>query len=116
MKKKSTAPCYGRPKKLSEEYTPGWDYLERIEAVGPRTREGELVFRKRLAALKEARRIICEVWARHGGDREACAAEMGIYQDNLASEVRRHGLTIYMLDEYIATPSLASEATPQVSP
>ena len=90
-----------RPARRSEEDQPLVNYVERMEKLGPRQGESYLAFRKRLAAIIEARSLWLQVWRRFSGHKENCANWLGIPRGNVAYELRKVGLSAELLKKAI---------------
>lgn len=71
--------------------------MERLELLGPRKGETHIAFRKRMAALREGRRLWIEAWTTTGGDLAACAAALGLAPSGTSHALRQDGLSITVL-------------------
>lgn len=90
-----------RPKRRPEEDIPSADYVDKMELLGARDGESYLSFRKRMAVVKEARRLWLNAWKKRKGKREASAAVLGVPRSNITGELKRVGLTPAILDALI---------------
>lgn len=90
-----------RPKRRPAEDIPSADYVDKMELLGPRDGESYLSFRKRMAVVKEARRLWLGAWKKHRGQREQSAGALGVPRSNIVGELKRVGLTPVLLDAMI---------------
>jgi hypothetical protein len=94
-----------RPNRRAEEDAPSRDYLRLMETLGPRERESLIAYSKRMAAVREGRKVWIETWKRLEGDHEACAKALGIPRNNVAHELRMVGLSKEILDQMLCENS-----------
>lgn len=92
----------GKGKRRPEEDVPDLQYVAKMQALGPRDRESLLSFRKRLAAIREGRRLCIDMWIDHQGNQEACARALGVARNSLAHELKMVGLNSELLDSLLA--------------
>jgi len=83
----------GKGRRRPEEDVPSLQYVNQMEMLGPRDRESLLSFRKRLAAIREGRRLCIDIWIDCAGNQEACAKALGISRHSLAHELKMVGLS-----------------------
>jgi len=101
-----------RPSRREAEDAPSVDYLDEMGRLGPRERESQLAFRKRMFVIEGTRDLWLRTWREHAGDRVACATALGIPRNNISYELRQVGLDTDILDELVAaeTVDVAKEA------
>lgn len=88
----------GKGRRRPEEDAPSLQYVNQMETLGPRDRESLLSFRKRLAAIREGRRLCIDMWIDCAGNQEACAKALGVARNSLAHELKMVGLSSDILD------------------
>lgn len=87
-----------RPSRRVEENEPSRNYLKRMEKLGPRNGESLIAYRKRMAAIREGRRLWISIWKQYKANREECARALGVPRNNIAYELRMVGLSVEILD------------------
>jgi len=93
----------GKGCRRPEEDQPSEQYVTHMQKLGPRDRESILSFRKRIAAIREGRRLCIETWIACSGAQEACAKRLGVSRNSLAHELKMVGLSSEILDALIKT-------------
>jgi len=91
----------GKGCRRPEEDIPSEQYVSHMIKLGPRDRESTLSFKKRIAAIREGRRLCIETWLACAGAQEACAESLGISRNSLAHELKMVGLSSQILDSLI---------------
>jgi hypothetical protein len=69
-----------------------------MEKLGPREGESLIAYRKRMAAIREGRRLWISVWKQYAGNSAECARALGVPRNNIAYELRMVGLSTTILD------------------
>lgn len=87
-----------RPTRRSEENEPDRNYLRKMERLGPREGESLIAYRKRMAAVREGRRLWISIWRQYKANRAECARALGVPKQNIAYELRMVGLSTAILD------------------
>lgn len=91
----------GKGRRRPQEDIPDLQYVAKMQALGPRDRESLLSFRKRLAAIREGRRLCIDTWIDCCGNQEACAKSLGVARNSLAHELKMVGLSSELLDKLL---------------
>jgi hypothetical protein len=87
-----------RSTRRDEEDIPSTDYIEIMEELGSREHESRLAFRKRMAAIIEARKLWIIAWKTYRGHLRLASESLGLSRGAVRDELRRSGLSAKLLN------------------
>lgn len=90
----------GKPLRRPQEDISGDDYVERMESLGPRDNESYFVFKRRMASVKEGRKLFYEAAVKGGGVIRDICRFLGLAPSNMPTHLRQVGLTTADLLKY----------------